>query len=104
LPESAPTVIGNAEDPPGNVGCMLFLGFLLIVFPPLLFLAAPVALMFILAGFLAWFMQMALQRFCGKVPPFTLFLILWGILSVVFIAGLSYLKYRADYADIQFIQ
>ena len=95
LPSIPPEPSASPPDPASERGCMIFLGFLLIVFPPLLFLAAPVALIFIVAGFFAWFAQMATQKLFG-IRPLSLFLVYWATLSLCLIAGLVWVKHTAD--------
>jgi hypothetical protein len=86
-PPEALETAAPAPEPPGDVGCMLFLGFLLLL-PPLVFLYAPVVLALLVALFFAWLISLGLRKaLFKKASPWKVLLWCWGLTILVMVAG-----------------
>jgi hypothetical protein len=80
-PYEAPTSDVSGEYRP-PLGCYLALAAFLLL-TPLWFLAAPIMLGLLLAAFIAFISMSILRYFFPKWNPWTVFLVLWGVYSIL---------------------
>ncbi len=81
----APLRDASTYDPPGNVGCMLVLGGILLSVP-FIFLLSYAVVGVLVAGFAAWMCQLTFfRKLSPKIAPWKILTTLWILFALLFL-------------------